>query len=167
MARRIFYTARQDKSLPKGLDDSLLGMHERRPFKYNSSEIQEFYEDVKDPSFRIQVNEDGIHIYNRDGIYINTNPFDLFPDLDLLQNDAPHAFYIGVELGRAQIAWQLGKNFMQDEELNWGVCSEKRSEEQRIGDLKTTHTMRELRRESNEYKSEGSTLKASRNKKKK
>ena len=56
---------------------------------------------------------------------------------------------------------------MQDEELHWGVCSEKRSEEQRIGDLKATHTMRELRRESNEYKSEGSTLKASRNKKKK
>ena len=167
MARRIFYAARQDKSLPKGLDGSLLGMHERRPFQYDSDEIQEFYQGVKDPSYRIQVNEKGIHVYNRDGIHIDANPFELFPKLDLLQKDAPHAFYMGVELGRAQIAWQLGKNFMQDEELNWGVCSEKRSEEERIGDLKTTHTMRELRRESNEYKSEGSTLKASRNKKKK
>jgi hypothetical protein len=28
--------------------------------------------------------------------------------------------YVGVELGRAQIAWQLGKRYVQDEPLKWG-----------------------------------------------
>ena len=167
IARRIFYSARQDTAIPKGIDSSLLGMHERRPFQYNTDEIQEFYEEIKDPSYRIQVSENGIHVYNRDGIFIDTNPFELFSKLELLQDDAPHAFYIGVELGRAQIAWQLGKNYMQDEELDWGVCSRKRTDEQRKEDLKATHNMRELRKKTNEYKDEGSTLKASRNRKRK
>lgn len=165
-ARRMFYAARKDSSLPKGIDDSLLGMHARRPFQYDSDEIQEFYQDVKDPSYRIQVNEKGIHVYNRDGIHIDANPFELFPKLDLLQKDAPHAFYMGVELGKAQVAWQLGKHYMQDEELDWGACADKRTEEQKEENLKAAHTMRELRKESNEYKAEGSTLKASRNRKK-
>ena len=167
MARRIFYAARQDSSIPKGLDSSLLGMHERRPFRYDTNEIQEFYENVKDPSYRIQVSESGIHVYNRDGIFIDTNPFDLFTKLDLLQDDPPHAFYMGVELGRAQVAWQLGKNYMQDEELNWGACSKKSTDAQKEEDLKATHNMRELRKSVNEHKTEGSTLKASRNKKRK
>ncbi len=39
------------------------------------------------------------------------------------QNDASHAFYLGVELARAQIAWQLKKRYVQDEALDWGVSS--------------------------------------------
>jgi hypothetical protein len=29
---------------------------------------------------------------------------------------------MGVELARAQIAWQLGKRYAQDEALRWGVA---------------------------------------------
>ncbi len=29
---------------------------------------------------------------------------------------------MGVELARAQIAWQLGKRYAQDEELRWGAA---------------------------------------------
>ena len=35
---------------------------------------------------------------------------------------AAHAFYLGVELARAQIAHQLGKRYVQDNELRWGVA---------------------------------------------
>ena len=35
-------------------------------------------------------------------------------------DDTGHAFYLGVELARAQIAHQLGKTYEQDEELKWG-----------------------------------------------
>jgi hypothetical protein len=45
------------------------------------------------------------------------DPYDLYPRLDL-QGGVPHAFYLGVELGRAQIAWQLGKRYVQDEPSN-------------------------------------------------
>jgi dihydropteroate synthase len=170
MARRIMFAAKKDSSLPKGLDGSLLGMHARKPFPYNADEINEFYQDVKDPSYRVQVSEEGIHVYNRDGINTNSNPFELFPKLDLLQDDAPHAFYMGVELGKAQIAWQLGKPYRQDEELDWGVCVDSKSEEEKDQDSRAAHAMKELRKDSvenkTEYKAEGSTLKASRQRKK-
>lgn len=166
-ARRLMYAARKDDSLPKGIDGSLLGMHARKPFPYTADEIQEIQQQVKDPSYRIQVSKDGIHVYNRDGFKTELNPFELFPKLDLLQEDAPHAFYMGVELSKAQIAWQLGKNYMQDEELDWGACVDIKTEVQKDHDSRAAHTMKELRKETAEYKEQGSTLKASRNKKKK
>ena len=76
----------------------------------------------RDPSYRVNVSAAGIHVYNRDGMTTATFPFDLYPRLDLLQGDAPHAFYLGVELGRAQIAWQLGNRYVQDEPLKWGCA---------------------------------------------
>lgn len=167
MARRMMYAARKDSSLPKGIDSSLLGMHARKPFPYNAEEINEIYQDVKDPSYRVQVSEEGIHVYNRDGIHTDANPFELFPKLDLLQDDAPHAFYMGVELGKAQVAWQLGKNYMQDEELDWGACIAAKTEDEKDQGSRAAHAMKELRKETLEYKAEGSTLKASREKKKK
>lgn len=41
-----------------------------------------------------------------------------------MDHDGGHAFYLGVELGRAQIAWQLGKRYNQDEPLDWGCAYE-------------------------------------------
>ena len=76
---------------------------------------------IRDPSFRIQVTRAGLHVYNRDGHRIATDPFELWPGLGV-DDDASHAFYLGVELGRAQIAWQLGKRYLQDNELEWGVA---------------------------------------------
>ena len=166
-ARRIMFAAKKDHSLPKGLDSSLLGMHARKPFPYSSEEIYEISKEIKDPSYRVQVSEEGIHVYNREGIHSSNNPFELFPELDQLQEDAPHAFYMGVELAKAQIAWQLGKPYMQDEELDWGACVDSKTEEQKEQDSRAAHGMKELRKESSEYKAEGSTLKASRDKKKK
>ena len=49
------------------------------------------------------------------------DPFALWPQLGL-ENDAGHAFYMGVELARAQIAWQLGKRYVQDQPLDWGAA---------------------------------------------
>jgi len=162
LARRMMYAARADNSLPKGLDSGLLGIHSRRPFPYSAKEIEEIAGEIKDPSYRIQVSDDGIHVYNRDGIESSTNPFVLFPKLNLLQDDAPHAFYMGVELARAQIAWQLGKPYMQDEELEWGVTTKTKTDAEKDLDSRAAHDMKELRKA--EYKEAGSTLKASRKK---
>ncbi len=167
LARRMMFAARRDNSLPKGLDSGLLGLHSRKPFPYTSEEIEELASEVKDPSYRIQTSNEGVHVYNRDGMVMSQNPFDLFPQLDLLQDDAPHAFYMGVELGRAQIAWQIGKPYMQDEELEWGVCVETKTEQQKDEDSRAAHVMRDKRKESSEYKQAGSTLQASRKRRKK
>jgi len=120
IARRTMYAAKRDDRLPRGYSNRLLGLHDRRPFTYSADEIKEIASQIKDPSFRIQVSEQGLHIYNRDGIYDALDPFVLYPDLKV-DDDASHAFYLGVELARAQIAWQLGKRYVQDQELDWGI----------------------------------------------
>lgn len=119
IARRMMFAAREDRSLPRDYSHGLLGLHDRRPFTYSAAEIADFAAQIKDPSFRIQVSESGIHIYNRDGLFQDINPFKLYPHLKV-DDDASHAFYLGVELARAQIAWQLKKRYSQDEELQWG-----------------------------------------------
>jgi dihydropteroate synthase-like protein len=127
-ARRIMYAAREDASLPRDYSADLLALHARKPFPDSPQEIAETARAVKDPSFRVQVAEDGIHIYNRDGHRVATDPFALFPGLGV-ENDGGHAFYLGVELARAQVAWQLGKRYAQDEELDWGVAAERRRQD--------------------------------------
>ena len=118
-ARRVMYAARQDNTPPRHIDESLLALHQRHPFPYSHEEIGELAREIADDNFRIQVDSDGIHVYNRDGLHTAQDPYDLFPSLNI-EADAPHAFYLGLELGRAQIAWQLGKRYTQDEALNWG-----------------------------------------------
>jgi len=125
IARRTMFLAREQNSLPRNLDNRLLGIHERHPFPYSKVEIQETAAAVRDPSYRVQVSEDGIHVYNRDGLHTDTDPFALFPKLEF-RDDAGHAFYMGTELARAQIAWQLGKRHVQDQELNWGCAMDKK-----------------------------------------
>lgn len=123
VARRVMYAASKDDRLPRGYSNGLLGLHDRRPFTYDKEEIREIASQIKDPSFRIQVSDEGIHVYNRDGLFEHTDPFALYPHLKV-DDDASHAFYLGVELARAQIAWQLKKRYVQDQELNWGVATE-------------------------------------------
>ena len=129
-ARRMMHAANEANSLPRDFSSALLAVHERKPFPYTAEEIGEFAMDVKDPSFRIQLSVDGIHVYNRDGMRVATDPFELYPRLKL-DADGGHAFYMGVELARAQIAWQLGKRYNQDQELTWGSATERAAEDKR------------------------------------
>ena len=76
----------------------------------------------------MQVSSAGLHVYNRDGLRLASDPFALWPQLGL-EHDAAHAFYMGVELARAQIAWQLGKRYVQDQPLDWGCAVERPPED--------------------------------------
>lgn len=158
-ARRMFYAAKQESRLPKGIDDALLTTHARKPFPYSASEIGELAGQIKDPSYRIQLSEEGIHVYNRDGMTTANDPYELFPALVTLKNDAPHAFYMGVELARAQIAFQLGKRYIQDEELKWGAAISEYPDKGKAS-AQAAHDLKN----NEQHKSAGATLKASRKK---
>ena len=84
--------------------------------------------EVRDDNFRIQVGEDGVHVYNRDGHHVARDPFELFQKLGV-DADGPHAFYLGYELAKAEIALALGKRYAQDNPLDWGVAADKKSED--------------------------------------
>lgn len=122
-ARRQFFAARAAHSMPRGFGTGLLCLRDRRPFVRDAALIAETAAQIRDPNYRVEVSAEGIHLYNRDGHHRATDPFDLFPTLDL-GTDTGHAFYLGVELARAQIAWQLGKRYAQDSELRWGVATD-------------------------------------------
>ena len=122
IARRMMWAAKRDGNLPRRYHAGLMALKDRKPFPHTCEEVAQTAAAVKDPSFRIQLTREGIHVYNRDGLQLATDPFELFPGL-AVDDDASHAFYLGVELGRAQIAWQLGKRYLQDNELEWGVSA--------------------------------------------
>jgi dihydropteroate synthase-like protein len=127
-ARRMMFAAREDGSLPKDYGAALLQLHGRSPFPNTPQEIAELAAQVKDASFRIETAEDGIHVYNRDGHYVAQDAFSLFPRLGI-SGDAPHAFYLGAELMKAEIAWRLGKRYAQDEPLDWGCAVDRVAED--------------------------------------
>ncbi len=121
-ARKIMHFSKKNKRLPFNIDNSLMGMSERKLTRKNKKEIKEIKALIKDKNFRIYLGEGGVNIFNSEIHLINKDPFNFFDKLKV-DDDASHAFYLGVELARAQIAWQLGKNYDQDNELKWGVAS--------------------------------------------
>jgi hypothetical protein len=76
---------------------------------------------VRDANFRIATAPDGIHVFNGKGHAVATDAFSLFAGLGV-ESDGAHAFYLGAELMKAEIAWRLGKRYVQDEPLNFGVA---------------------------------------------
>jgi dihydropteroate synthase-like protein len=123
LARRIMYASREENDLPKDYADGLLCLHSRRPFPQTPEEIAEVAREVRDKNFRIEIAEDGIHIYNRDGHHVAQDAFDLFPKLGV-EKDGAHAFYLGAELAKAEIAFRLAKRYAQDGPLDWGVAAD-------------------------------------------
>lgn len=127
-ARRIMHAAARQRSLPKGLNDALMTVHAKHPFPDTPQEIAATAAQVRDPNFRVQVSQSGVHVYNRDGLRIGQGAFELWPQLGL-ENDAAHAFYMGVELAHAELAWRLGKRYVQDQPLDWGCADERAAED--------------------------------------
>jgi dihydropteroate synthase len=130
-ARRLMHAAKRLGRLPVGIDTSLMALRDRKPFPGTPAEIAETAAQIRDANFRIEIAEDGIHVYNRDGHHVARDAFDLYPHLGVEQ-DGAHAFYLGVELARAQTAWQLGKRYVQDEDLSWGSAVDRPPEDKAI-----------------------------------
>jgi dihydropteroate synthase-like protein len=127
-ARRIMFAARADGGLPKHYGNALLSVHDRRPFPNTPHEISELAAQVRDDNFRIEVADDGIHVYNRYGHHVGRDAMSLYPTLGVAA-DGAHAFYLGTELMKAEIAWRLGKRYAQDAPLDWGVAADRPNED--------------------------------------
>ncbi|MCV3241225.1 DUF6513 domain-containing protein [Mesorhizobium sp. ZC-5] len=122
VARRILFAAREDGALPRSYHPGLLQVHDRKPYPASTEDIAALAADVRDANFRILTAEDGIHIFNGKGHHLATDAFELFARLGV-EDDGAHAFYLGAELMKAEIAWRLGKRYVQDEPLAWGAAA--------------------------------------------
>ena len=142
-ARRIMHTTKTYSMPPKDISNKLLNLHERKPFPYSTSELREMWSNVKDKNYRIYVNQDGIHVFNNKNFYTEQDAAEFYQHLDI-KNDDGHAYYLGMELARAEIAFLLGKRYDQDEILKWG-CSVEISEDDIMKFKTAGHTMRKLK----------------------
>ena len=79
---------------------------------------------ITDNNFRIFAESSGLHLINRNGHWRGDRPFDIFADaLKANPNiEAAHAFYLGYEMARAETAQLLGKQYSQDEPIQWGIA---------------------------------------------
>ncbi len=127
-ARRIMHAAAGERRLPKGLSDALMTVHAKHPFPDSVEDIAATAAQVRDPNFRVQISPQGLHVYNRDGLRTGQGAFELWPQLGL-EHDASHAFYMGVELAHAEVAWRLGKRYVQDQPLDWGCAAERNADD--------------------------------------
>lgn len=143
-ARREYYAAKQANALPQGFGQGLMALRDRKGFSSTPQEIATLASQIRDQNYRIEVADDGIHIYNRDGHHVSADPFELYKHIDT-RADAGHTFYLGVETARAEIAFRLGKRYAQDEPLEFGVVAETR------GSADDAHLIK--------FKEAGSTLK--------
>jgi dihydropteroate synthase len=145
-ARRVMHAAKADAALPKGYGRALLGLHDKRPHPETPEEVAATAAAVRDANYRIAVAADGIHVFNRALHVVDTDALAFFPKLGV-ETDGSHAFYLGAELAKAEIAWRLGKRYAQDEPLDWG-CSADRPVENSTGFKEVGHTLRARVRET-------------------
>ncbi|MEZ6126711.1 MAG: DUF6513 domain-containing protein [Planctomycetaceae bacterium] len=126
VARRMVHHSIQQKTLPKHLGISLVMLRDARRRKTSSEALQQLASAITDGNFRIFAADDGLHLMNRRGHWIGEQPFEIFGSA-LQQNpdiDAAHAFYLGFEMARAEMARLLGKHYVQDEGISWGLAGQ-------------------------------------------
>lgn len=120
--RRLMHYARRRGSLPKGIDRSLVTCRDSRAAHPTGEELRAMQRRITDLNFRIDTDGSAIYVFNRDLFVYGTNIREIFAGLDL-EEDGAHAFYIGRELMKAQIALRLGKKYHQGEPLDWGYLT--------------------------------------------
>jgi len=125
LARRIIHAASQNNITPKHINNGLLVNHGHKDYPYSSEELKDMKNNIKDRNYRIYVNDDGIHLFNKSIYKVFSDPYDFYEFLEV-NDDSGHSFYLGVELARAQVAYQLKKEYSQDEELDWGCLVDRK-----------------------------------------
>lgn len=125
-ARRLVHYAITNQTIAKHLDSSLAMLRNVKLQSQSESSLKSLAEALTDNNFRIFAEDHGLHLMNRRGHWKAESPFEVFaaalqanPEID-----AAHAFYLGVELARAETARLLGKNYVQDEPMSWGLAGE-------------------------------------------
>ncbi|MBI5955878.1 MAG: PTS mannitol transporter subunit IIABC [Chloroflexi bacterium] len=121
LARRLMYYACQNRVLPKHLDDSLLTVKDPPYEPYTEEELRAMQAQVRDRNLRIFTDDDNIYVFNNKLFIKSTDIGAIYTQLGV--EGASHAFYLGRELQKAVLAVQLGKKYVQEEDLRWGYLS--------------------------------------------
>ncbi|MCH2213077.1 MAG: DUF6513 domain-containing protein [Fuerstiella sp.] len=126
-ARRMTHHSVAGQVVPKHLASDLVMLRDPRVRDESTESLAALSARLTDANFRVFAESCGVHLMNRDGHWQGPDAFDVFSaamNQGQVQVDAGHAFYLGYELARAELARHLGKEYVQDEPMSWGLLGE-------------------------------------------
>jgi len=125
IARRLVRHSVENNVLPKHIHGELVMLRDPKVTEIGTMGLEELAQRVTDPNFRVFVDDGEIHVINRDGHWQGVDPYALFDEFSAVCGplESSHAFYLGYELSKARTALTLGKQYVQDEALRWGVLT--------------------------------------------
>jgi dihydropteroate synthase-like protein len=135
LARRLVHHSIQHRVLPKHLEPQLVMLRDPAVIETPAEDLDRLAREIKDANYRVFVSGGEVHVVSHELHLHGTDPFLLFeqlrqsgPDGGLPKNlDAAHSFYLGYEMCKAATAVALGKQYQQDESLDWGLLTREES----------------------------------------
>ena len=136
LARKLVHYAASQQVPPKHVDHSLVMLRDPQISSLGAAALDELARQIRDANYRLYAEEGQVHLVGRGLHLAERDPFLLFerllnpgfggaPDTHQAQSiDAAHAFYLGYEAAKAVTALTLGKEYRQDEALDWGYLTE-------------------------------------------
>ena len=123
LARALAWHAVMRRTLPKHVEPRLVTLRAGRPLAHGREALERLAHAIRDPNFRIFAEGGAVHLVGA-GVHLeSTDPFAMFADLAAVGRtdvDPGHAFYLGYEISKAVTALTLGKDYRQDQPLDWG-----------------------------------------------
>jgi dihydropteroate synthase-like protein len=126
LARRLAHYAVKRRALPKHVEPRLVALRDGRVHRHGREALERLAAQLKDPNYRLFAEDGLIHLLSAGMHLAGADPFELFAQLAAREPknlDAAHAFYLGYEMAKAVTALTLGKDYRQDEALNWGFLT--------------------------------------------
>jgi dihydropteroate synthase-like protein len=128
-ARRLVHYAVGARTIPKHVNSALVMLRDSRLRALSDAALRTLAESLRDPNYRIYAERGELHLMNGEGYWHGDNPFGLFEAAlqrakerrPASEITAEHAFYLGYELARAEVALLAGKQYVQDEPMNFGL----------------------------------------------
>lgn len=126
LARRLVYHAIRHKVLPKHLEPRLVMLRGGKPLEFGDEALDRLAVEIKDHNYRVFAEGERVHLVSAGLHLCDADPFLLFEQLlarEPRNLDPSHAFYLGYEMAKAVTALTLGKDYRQDEALDWGFLT--------------------------------------------
>src|SRR5262249_44029474 len=123
LARRLVAYAVRNRQLPKHVEPRLVMLRDAEALEFGDEALERLSEQLKDPNYRIFAERGRLRLMAAGIDLEDDDPFALFERLSAIAPrnlDPSHAFYLGYELAKAVTALTLGKQYRQDQALDWG-----------------------------------------------
>jgi dihydropteroate synthase-like protein len=126
LARRLMHYAITQRVPPKRLEPKLVTLRDPKLYPLAPGQLDELAAQIRDHNYRVYADAGQVHLVTTGVHLADQDPFVVFEQLLAAQPknlDASHAFYLGFEMAKALTALTLGKQYTQDESLDWGYLT--------------------------------------------